>query len=130
MLNTLYASQRYFDRDPVARMTPLKAVRLIGRDETHAHLPAARWLAAHITRRPDVTFTTLAAQRATTAADLGVGLLPRFLAAGLPRLPCDESLLEPIWLVAHKGSVLSDRVRVVYEELARVMMEARSWLSD
>lgn len=130
MLNSLYASGEYLDRDPTARATPLKAARLVGWDGAHAHLPAARWLAAHIDRRPDVTFTTLAAQRAATAVGLGVGFLPCFLGAGLERLPCDEPLSEPIWLVSHSGSVSADRVRVVYEELAQIMMAARSRLSD
>jgi len=73
MLSTLYASTSYLDRNPSTRAAPLKVARLIGWGETHAHLPAARWLAARINRRPDMTFTTLAAQQAATTAGLGVG---------------------------------------------------------
>lgn len=128
MLNTLYASNEYLDRDPEARAHPLKAARLIGWDEAHAHLPAARWLAARANRRPDITFTALVTQRAATVAGLGVGFLPRFLGDGLERLPCVEPLLEPIWLVGHRGNGAAERVRAVYEEVARIMTEAQGRL--
>lgn len=130
MLNTLYASTPYLDRDPIARETPLKAERLIGWDDAHAHLPAARWLATHANRRPDITFTALVAQRAAVAAGLGVGFLPRFLSQGLVELRCDDPLLEPIWLVSHSGMLAAERIRVVYDELIRIMTDAQAILCD
>ncbi len=130
MLNTLYATREYLERDPGARTAPLTAARVVGWDESFVHLPAARWLAARLNRRPDMAFSTLPTQRAAVAAGLGVGFLPRFLGAGLERLPCDEPLSEPIWLVAQAGSASAERVRVVYDELARIIVEAASLLND
>lgn len=128
MLNALYASDDYLRSDPEARAHPLKAARLIGWDEAHSHLPAARWLAARANRRPDITFTALITQRAATMAGLGVGFLPQFLAEGLERLPCDEPLREPIWLVGHRCTLAAERVRAVYDEVARIMIEAQGRL--
>ncbi len=125
MTNALYAAPGYLDANPAVRENPLKSARLIGWAESHAHLPAARWLASQIDRRPDLTFTNLTAQRAAVSAGLGVALLPSFLAEGLDRI-CDSAALhEAIWLVAHSASIGADRVRAVHDEVTRLVQEAR-----
>jgi DNA-binding transcriptional LysR family regulator len=129
MVNALYASPAYLAAHPDVRENPLASARIVGWDTSNAHLPAARWLTSHAGRQPSFTFTTLAAQRVAVASGLGVALLPCFLTDGLERLPFDDVLSEPIWLVAHATSIASDRIRAVYQEVMRIMTEAHDKLS-
>jgi DNA-binding transcriptional LysR family regulator len=131
MTNALYATSAYLASNPGVRADPLNQGRLIGWDEPHAHLPAARWMAAHVPRKPNITFTTIAAQRAAVAAGLGIGFLPCFLAGdGLEKLLPEKVLSEPIWLVANAAGLASDRIRAVYGEVMRIMTDAHHMLVD
>jgi DNA-binding transcriptional LysR family regulator len=129
MAHALYAAPAYLATNPGAEGRPLDTARLIGWAESCARLPSARWLASHTHREPDLAFSNLAAQHAAVAAGLGVAVLPCFLAHGLIRVGEPTSLAEPIWLVAHDAGIASERVRIVYDEVMRLMVEAAPMLA-
>lgn len=99
---------------------PFEGDAFIGWDDRHAHLPAARWMAHALRRRPcRLETNTLSAQLAAAQAGLGLAVLPHFLArqAGLvcvePQLGADQ----PIWLAMHADLAHSRRVRAVADHL-------------
>lgn len=94
--------------------------RMIGWTERQSMLPAAQWMERVLLgRSPALLTTTLSAQIAAAKADLGMAILPHFMAhdAGLQRLPMDLGLDQPIWLVVHSDLVASQRIRVVVDLL-------------
>ena len=99
---------------------PFEGDAFIGWDDSHAHLPAARWMARALHGRPcRLETNTLSAQLAAAQAGLGLAVLPHFLArqAGLvcvePQLGADQ----PIWLAMHADLAHSRRVRAVADHL-------------
>ncbi len=99
---------------------PFEGDAFIGWDDSHAHLPAARWMARALRGRPcRLETNTLSAQLAAAQAGLGLAVLPHFLArqAGLvcvePQLGADQ----PIWLAMHADLAHSRRVRAVADHL-------------
>ena len=81
----LYASQQYMDRRPNSSDgASHDADDFIAWDETHAHLPAARWVESQLQgKTPAITTSSLATQVSACSAGLGLAVLPHLLARPL-----------------------------------------------
>jgi DNA-binding transcriptional LysR family regulator len=87
-------------------------------------LAAPRWLREHIGREPDIRLLHLAEHAIAIRSGLGIGILPCFLAEGLIRLPSPGLKPERLWLVAQHSDAQPERIRVVYDEIARIVTAA------
>ena len=94
--------------------------RLIGWSSVY-DLPAGRWLRQHFGREPDILINSLAGQRAAIEAGIGIGMLPCFLGGDLVALDTPMRPVEPLWLIAHATETISNRTRLVYDELASIL---------
>ncbi len=119
----LYASKGYAEKRPSsAEISRHDAV--IAWDETHAHLPAARWIERTLQgREPVLTTTSVATQMAAARSGIGLAVLPHFLAdsAGLVCVASDIDVSQPIYLVIHSDLTQSRRVRAVADFLAELV---------
>ncbi|MDW3180830.1 LysR family transcriptional regulator [Roseobacter sp.] len=100
--------------------------RVIGWSERQNTLPTAQWIERALRGRAPVLMTsTLAAQMSAAQADIGLAVLPHFLAreAGLQPLPVELGLDQPIWLVLHSDLSASQRVRVVADHLVEIFRQ-------
>ncbi|MGN6093020.1 MAG: LysR family transcriptional regulator [Luteibacter jiangsuensis] len=122
MTYSVYGSRDYLDTHPAIPGEPLEGRHAITWDESHAHLPAANWLAqTHPGCKVALVATSLPAHIAAVRAGLGLAVIPDFLAAGddLVRVvPPEELFSNEVWLVTHADLVASARVRAVSEFLA------------
>lgn len=106
---------------------PFEGDAFIGWDDSHAHLPAAQWLARTLRGRPcRLETNTLSAQLAAAEAGLGLAVLPHFLArrAGLVCVAQQLGADQPVWLAMHSDLAHSRRVRAVADHLV-ALFEAR-----
>jgi DNA-binding transcriptional LysR family regulator len=122
MTYSLYGSRAYLDAHPPVAGEPLDGRHIITWDESHAHLPAAAWLAqAHPGCTVALATTSLPTQIAAVRAGLGLAVIPDFLAVHddfVRVLPPEELFSNELWLVTHADLVASARVRAVSEFLA------------
>ncbi len=122
MTYSVYGSRDYLDAHPAMPGEPLEGRHIITWDESHAHLPAANWLAqTHPGCKVALVTTSLPTQIAAVRAGLGLAVIPDFLATGddLVRVvPPEELFSNEVWLVTHADLVASARVRAVSEFLA------------
>lgn len=84
--------------------------------ESMSHLPAAQWVKRNIHgREPLLAVTSLSAQVAATKANIGLSVLPHFIAskAGLICLMEDLGIDQPIYLAIHSDMKSSLRTRAV-----------------
>lgn len=102
--------------------------RLIGWSDAY-DLPSGRWLRQHFGREPDILVNSLAGQRAAIQAGIGIGMLPCFLGDGLVALDTPNRPVEPLWLVAHATETISNRTRLVYDELADIIATSAATLA-
>lgn len=113
MAHALYAaSLSVMDRDHP---------RLIGWSSAY-DLPARHWLRRHFGRDPDILINSLAGQRAAIEAGMGIGMLPCFLGRGLTEIATPMRPVEPLWLIAHATDIISTRTRLVYDEVASILV--------
>lgn len=124
----LYGSAGHVQaRTPGTGPEPFENDALIGWDDSHAHLPAARWMARVLRGRScRLETNTLSAQLAAAEAGLGLAVLPHFLArkAGLACVAHHLGADQPIWLAMHADLAHSRRVRAVADHLIE-LFEAR-----
>lgn len=102
--------------------------RMIGWTERQNMLPAARWMERMLRgKAPALLTTTLSAQLAAAKANLGLAILPHFMAqeASLRRLPIELGVDQPIWLVVHSDLSASQRIRVVVDHLVETVKHNR-----
>ncbi|WP_296947821.1 LysR family transcriptional regulator [uncultured Massilia sp.] len=129
----VYGRRDYLDRHPAAGADPLAGRAIIGWDESHAHLPAAQWLAARVAPAQVVLATSsLRTQIAAVQAGLGLAVLPDFLAVGdgmVRVLGADQVFSNGVWLAMHADLGASARVRAVADFLADVVTRADPALS-
>lgn len=107
--------------------------RYIGWAQSHARLPAARWLEQHLQGRPlTLATTTLSAQVKAAQAGIGLAVLPDFVTrhTELQRLPALVDVEQPIWLVVHADLSASRRIRVVADHVVSVLQDASSGLME
>lgn len=121
----------YASRAHAAQRHGAEADRFIGWCETHAHLPAARWLERALRGQPPVlATTTLSAQLSAAVAGIGLAILPHFLGR-LNDLVCvqgDLGIDQDIWLAVHSDLAQSRRVRTVSEFLADLIHASKTEL--
>jgi DNA-binding transcriptional LysR family regulator len=96
-----YASPAWRDR-----LNAGQAPVFVGFSESHAHLPEARWLQRHYpSARVAIRADTQLAQAMAADTEVGIALLPNFLARQHPQLlACPLPHLPPprqLWLVTH-----------------------------
>ena len=101
--------------------------------ESHADLPAARWVERVLRdRAPILMTTTLSAQLSAVMAGLGLAVLPHFLGRqnDLICLQPDLGIDQEIWLAIQSDLAQSRRVRVVGDFLAALIRAARTELEQ
>ncbi|MGY2680829.1 DNA-binding transcriptional LysR family regulator [Pseudomonas tolaasii] len=128
MTYSVYGSRTYLEENPVVPGQPLDGRQFIAWDESHAHLPAATWLAReHPGYRTALVTSSLPAQIAAVRAGLGLAVIPDFLAVGddfVRVIPSDQVFSNELWLVIHADLVASARIRVVGDFLADQVVSA------
>ena len=107
-----------------------RAHRWIGLDDTLSHLSAHKWLQENV--QPErIAFKAssfLAIRRACTS-DMGLALLPCYLADDLPELervaPPIEALATDLWLLVHEDIRRTARVRAFVDFIFRELVQLR-----
>jgi len=116
----LYGARHYIEtRHKDSDAASFDADEFIGWTESHAHLPAAKWVARCLRGRAcKVETNTLSAQLAAAVSGLArqVGLV-----CLLPEIGADQ----PIWLAIHSDLAHSRRVRAVADYLIALFEEKR-----
>lgn len=122
MTCSVYGSREYLERHPPVEGKPLGGRQFVGWDDSHAHLPAAAWLAReHPGCKIAVVTSSLPAQIAAVRAGLGLAVIPDFLTVKddfVRVVPSDQMFSNEVWLVTHADLIASARVRAVSEFLA------------
>jgi DNA-binding transcriptional LysR family regulator len=129
----LYGSERYVEtRSDAFDAGNFDSDAFIGWGEAYFHLPAAQWIERVLQgRAPAVTTTSLSSQIAAAKADLGLAVLPHFLArdASLVCIKRDLALDQPIYLVTQSDLAQVPRIKVVADFLRSVVQDHRDRLS-
>lgn len=93
-----------------------RAMDHVGWDTGSRHLSLARWLESNFSRPAVLSSNSISTQLQWIRAGVGVGMLPRFVAAQdttLVRLPVEDPPQRELWLVYHRDLKNSLRVRAV-----------------
>ncbi|MDE2594935.1 MAG: hypothetical protein KGL57_11925, partial [Burkholderiales bacterium] len=93
-----------------------RAIDHVGWDTGSRHLALARWLESNFTRPAVLSSNSMSTHLQWIRSGLGVGMLPRFVAAQEPtliRLPVEDPPRRELWLVYHRDLKSSLRVRAV-----------------
>ncbi len=104
-----------------------RAMDHVGWDTGSRHLSLARWLEGHFSRPAAFSSNSMSTHLQWIRAGLGVGMLPRFVAAQestLVRLPVEDPPLRELWLVYHRDLKSSLRVRAVRQFVEDVVAGA------
>lgn len=129
----LYASQAYMDRRACSSDgADHDADDFITWDETHAHLPAARWVESQMQgKSPALTTSSLATQVSACSAGLGLAVLPHLLARphDLICLNAELGVDQAIWLVTQPDLLQSRRVQTVAEFCRKTVQRHREALA-
>lgn len=133
MTYSVYASRNYVERHPYVEGEPLGGRHFIAWDDSHAHLPAAQWLAREYPGcRIALVTSSLPTQIAAVRAGLGLAVIPDFLTVKddfIRIIPADQMFSNEVWLVTHADLVGSARVRAVADFLAEQVMRSSPELS-
>jgi molybdate transport repressor ModE-like protein len=130
--SALYAAKSYLAEH--AATLELAAHVWVGWEDGMAHIPAARWMRAHVPHaRVACRVSTGTALRAAVQEGVGVAHLLCFLAdeeAGLERLRAPEPALETgLWLLTHEDLRATGRVRVFLDFMAEAVGRHRRRLA-
>nr|WP_255631699.1 LysR family transcriptional regulator [Caballeronia sp. dw_19] len=122
MTYSVYGSREYIEKHPAVEGEPMGGRHFITWDESHAHLPAAAWLAReHPGCRIALATTSLPTQIAAVRAGLGLAVIPDFLAINddfIRVVPSDQMFSNEVWLLTHADLIASARIRAVSDFLA------------
>lgn len=133
MTYSVYGSSEYIKRHPYIEGEPLGGRHFIAWDESHAHLPAADWLAReHPGCKIALITSSLPAQIAAVRAGLGLAVIPDFLTLNdnlIRVIPNDQMFSADVWLVTHADLAGSARVRAVADFLSEKVVQSNSELS-
>lgn len=129
MASALYGSKTYLEQHPAPDERPLAGREWISWDNMYSYLPSAKW---RNDTYPDVpsalVVTSVEAQIAAVNANLGLAVLPRFIAAqhrNMVEVIASENVFsEDLWLVSHADLAASARVRAVAEFLIELIEES------
>jgi len=129
-----YASDSYLARAGHPEgPADLSLHKLIGCDDSLAHVAPARWLKRHETGdNVAVRSNSFLIQRAAVRAGLGIGLLPCFLADGqdLVRLWAPPADLDSeLWVLTHRDLRATPRIRAVLDYFYDAFVDARDLLA-
>lgn len=118
----MFASQAYVDRHGVpSPVDDLRGHELVGYDDSLAHVPGARWLAAHGAGATTAfRGNSIRAILDAAAAGLGLTVLPHFVASREPRLcalAADVLGSRTLSIVFHPELAKAARVRVVVDAM-------------
>lgn len=129
----LYGALNYVaQRRPARDLGIYDMDAFVGWCETQSHLPAAQWIERILQgRAPAITTTSLSTQIAAAKAELGLAVLPHFLArdAGLACIEGDVGIDQPIYLVIQSDLAQTPRIRIVAEFLRDLVQTHRNRLS-
>jgi DNA-binding transcriptional LysR family regulator len=133
-LYAIYGHRRYVQDNPKARTEArFRACRWVGFDETSAHLPTARWLAAHLAADPALRCTQSINILDGIKGGFGLGVIPCFVGNQEPDLirvsaplPDDRSEL---WMVIHEDLRRAPRVRAVVDRIVALFDRHRRILA-
>ncbi|PSO15711.1 LysR family transcriptional regulator [Bradyrhizobium sp. MOS003] len=133
MAYSVYGSRDYLERHPYVEGEPLGGRHFIAWDDSHAHLPAAEWLAReHPGCKIALVTSSLPAQIAAVRAGLGLAVVPDFLTLKddfIRVIPNDQMFNASVWLVTHADLAGSARVRAVADFLSEQVMRSNPELS-
>lgn len=104
-----------------------RAMDHVGWDSGSRHLTLARWLESHFSRPAAFSSNSMSIHLQWIRSGLGVGMLPRFVAAQestLVRLPVEDPPRRELWLVYHRDLKNSLRVRAVRQFVEDVVSGA------
>lgn len=127
MTYSVYGSRDYVERHPAQSGEPLGGRYAIAWDASHAHLPAATWLAReHPGCRIAMITTSLATQIAAVRAGLGLAVIPDFLTVNedfVRVIPPERMFSAEVWLVTHADLAASARIRALADFLCVEVMQ-------
>lgn len=133
MTYSVYGSRDYIERHPYVEGEPLGGRHFIAWDDSHAHLPAADWLAReHPGCKVALVTSSLPAQIAAVRAGLGLAVIPDFLTLNddfIRVIPNDQMFSADVWLVTHADLAGSARVRAIADFLSEQVMRSNPELS-
>jgi DNA-binding transcriptional LysR family regulator len=120
--SAVYASRAYLDR--AGRGLSLADHDWLALDDSAAHVPQARWLREHVpTARVRMRFSLLEGVRRAMLQDLGLGVLPCFVADGDARLdrvtPPETSGEFGVWVLVHPDLKRNARVQAFFTEISK-----------
>lgn len=130
----LNATPGYLKKIGIPRtIDDLKQHRLIDYIDKLVQISAVRWLSDMIHEPPaDFRSTSLVAQYHATAADLGIAMLPTFVAGRDKRLvrvlENDVVVKRDFWLTVHQDLLHLVRVREVMSFLTKLIEDDRAFL--
>ena len=121
----LYGAPCYLERHDLGRPFDPAQHQFVGNDETLAHLPQERWLAANCAEgRMVVRTNSLQSLLIAAQAGLGLAVLPCSVAeraAGVSPVPIDEGPpMRDLWLLVRAGLADQPPVRAVADHLAEL----------
>lgn len=127
--SAVFGSETYIRAHPAPADNPLHGRRFITWDKSFSYLPSARWVNDQVPDGiPALVSTSLVTQIAAVKADLGLAVLPCFIAAQnselVEVLETHRVFSEDLWLVSHTDLIASSRIKVVAEFLTEVIAEA------
>lgn len=130
MASAVYGSETYLRQHPAPDIHPLDGRSFITWDSSYSQLPSAKWLSGSYPNAPTaLVVTSVASQIAAVKANLGLAVLPCFIAAQSSEMveviPAQQVFTEDLWLVSHADLTASTRIRAVADFLVEIIVEAR-----
>jgi DNA-binding transcriptional LysR family regulator len=130
----IYGHRDYVRASPKARTEArYRACRWIGFDETNAHLPTARWLAARQAGEPSLRCTQAVNILDGVKGGFGLGVIPCFVGDREPDLVRVSSPIvderSELWLIIHEDLRRAPRVRAVVDRIVALFERQRRMLN-
>ena len=128
VVDGLYVSRRYLARAGAVRAADLAGHSYVNFDDSYNQRPTPLWLAEELRgARCVLKLNGTPGILSAVEADLGIGLLPHWLAAryaDLVRVLPESRLAHELWLVTHPDLRHAARIRVVTDFFARELQRA------
>ncbi|MGF6189382.1 DNA-binding transcriptional LysR family regulator [Serratia sp. 509] len=130
MASAVYGSEAYLRQHPAIDHLPLDGRGFITWDRSYNQLPSAKWLISTYPNAPaTLIITSVASQIAAVKANLGLAVLPCFIASQSSEMveviPTEQVFAEDLWLVSHADLTASTRIRAVADFLVEIINEAQ-----
>jgi DNA-binding transcriptional LysR family regulator len=130
----IYGHRDYVRANPKARTEArYRSCRWIGFDETNAHLPTARWLAAREAGEPSLRCTQAVNILDGIKGGFGLGMIPCFVGDHEPDLVRVSSPIiderSELWLIIHEDLRRAPRIRAVVDRIVALFERQRRALN-